>query len=170
MTGRGLHLCPIGTSHAHVAHAPFDLHLQRSQYVRVDDAIDFYVLKRLEPRLLAVGAHAAFLDRLQVAGAVAGHGKDRVRQKVQRKCALRQSQPDGIDEERHVVIDHFNDGMCRSVSILALRGIEHPNQSAAAAAARQVQLGQGDGGKLLRIAPGKVLGLDVGVIRAQERQ
>jgi hypothetical protein len=127
------------------------------------------VLERFEAWFLAVRHLAAFVNRLQVAGTVACHGEDGMRQEVQRKRSLRQNQPDGIDEERHVVIDHFNDGVCRRVSVLALRGIEHPNQRAAAAPARQVQVGHGDGDKFLRVAPGKVFGLDVGVIRAQER-
>ena len=79
------HLRPIRAGDAYIAHAAFDLRLQRTEDAGIHDAIHFDVLKRLEPASLAVGAVAALLQGVQLAGGVPLHRKNRMRQEVQRE-------------------------------------------------------------------------------------
>ncbi|HKN09660.1 MAG TPA: hypothetical protein VJ376_09280, partial [Pseudomonadota bacterium] len=65
------------------------------EYRRIDHAIHFDVLERLEP-LTPVGAATALLDGAQDPGAVACNGEDRMRQEVQRECVPRQCEADRI--------------------------------------------------------------------------
>ncbi len=163
-----LHPRPIHAGDPHIAHAAFDVGVQCLQYRGIDDAIHLDVLKRFEAQFFPARGLSAFLERLQIARRVAGHRKNRVRQKMQRKRALGDDQSDRIDEKRHVVVDHLDDGVCRGVAVFAQRRIEHTDQGTTASAAGEQQLRGGDGGKLTRFAVREVQGCDIGIVGAQE--
>ena len=88
---------------------------------------------------MPVGAAAALLDGAQDPGAVARNREDRMRQKMQRERALRQREADRIDQKRHVVVDHLDDGVRRGVAVLGQRRIEDAHQGAAAAPPRELE-------------------------------
>ena len=169
LMGGGAHFCPVQPGRANVAQTAFDLGLQRLQGRGIDYPIDLDVLKGFESRLAGAGRRPALLQRLEQAVGGPLDGKDRMRQKMQGERALGQRQPDRVDQERHVVVDHFDHGVLRHVTVLAQRGIEDAHQRAAAALPREGELRQREQRELAGFALREVGHLDVGVVRAQIR-
>ena len=163
----GAHFRPIGKGDAHIAHAALDVGAQRREQRRVDDAVDLDVLERLEPPVPA-GLRTSLLDAAQHPGCVACDRENRVRQKMDGQRPLRNREADRIDQERHVVVHHLDDGMGRCVAVLLERRVEHPHQCAATAALRELQVRQSGPREHRGSTRRHVVGIDVGVVRFQE--
>jgi len=121
------HARPIRACHANIAHAALDLRGQGFQRRRIDDPIHLDVLEGLQA-LLRIFRRAAPLESAQLAGAVAGGGKYRMREEMQCERPLGQGQADGIHQERHVIVDHIDNRMRRHKSMFPQRGVEYAHQ------------------------------------------
>jgi hypothetical protein len=152
---------------ARVAHAPFDILAQRFEQRGVDDPINLGVLEGLETPVLT-GRGAPLLDAAQRTRRVPRDGKDRVREEMHGQRARRQGEADRIDQERHVVVHHLDDGMRRCVAVLAQGRIEDPHQCATAAFGGELQMRQGRGREISGGARRHVVRINVGVIGRQE--
>ena len=164
-----LHGMPVGACRARVGEVALDPACELLHRRRIDHAVDLDVLKRLEPlfanrRRIVAGQHPA-----QLAGAVAGHGEDGMREKMQAGAALGQRQSDRVDEERHVVTHHFDNGVDRAIAVLAARRIEDAHERAAAPPPRELEMRDCGRGEFGGIAHRQLGRGDVGVIRPQVR-
>ncbi len=82
--------------------------------------------------------------------------------------ALRDGEADRIDQERHVVVHHLDDGVGRGVAVLLERRVEHAHQRAPAAALRELEVRQRGPREHRGRARRHVVRIDVGVIGLQE--
>jgi hypothetical protein len=158
------HSTPVGAGHAHVAHAAFNLRGQRFERAGIDDTVHFKVLKGFEPLLLILRIIAAISDRAQLPGCIAGHRQNRMGHEMQGQRALRERQADRVDQEGHVVIHDFYDGVRRGIAIFAHGGIEYPYQRGAPAPQSEQQMRKRNRSQFCRIAPGEIRVLDVRII------
>ena len=162
------HLAPVGAGHADIIEVARDLPGQGGQFSRIDDAINLDMLERFEAQRRVARGAAARLQVTQRAGTVARHGKNRMREEMYREAAPLQCEADRIDQERHVVIDHLDDGMRREIAMLLHGGIDDAHRGVPAPATlREIQVRDRRGGKFLRIAGGEIGAVHVTIIGRQ---
>ena len=109
-----LHFCPVTDTGAHILQRREDAVLDALELARLGLAVDFQVHERLLVAL-APGQHHATR--------IAMHLDHRMDHGVQLYAVLRDGHADGVDQERHVVVDDLHHGMA-AVPAVALFGIE----------------------------------------------
>ena len=168
----GVHLVPVLDRLAHVAEHPLDVVDDSSGVVALADPVDLDVHPRLPDRLARRHARAV-LDRghaLQRAGDVADHVEVRVDDHVHPAQLPGQLHGQGVDEERHVVDDHLDDGVAaRGPAVLAQRGRERAHLRGALGPVERQLVVRREGAVHVDVgAVDDVLGSDVSVVGMEQ--
>ena len=152
------HRLPVVDRRAHVVEDANDVGGKRFEAGRVDHAIDLDMNKRLAVSIPGLGA----CQSRQRAVGTALHGNDRMHDQMQRQPVAVDLHRHRVDQERHVVVDDFDDGMRGLPAVLFERRIEHPHASAARVAlAREVPVRQHRAVEIGRLPLREILGVDV---------
>ncbi len=160
------HRLPVGDRRTHVAQHALDTGAERAARSRIGQPVHFDVHQRLAR---PVGLLLAGLHVEQPAGGVALHGEDRMDDQVQRQALPVDLHRRRIDEERHVVVDDFDDRVARAEARLRGRGVEHAQlRRAGRTILRKTVLGQRHAVQVVRAARGDVLGIELAVIDVAE--
>ena len=120
------HLHPVAGGAAHVIEHREDAFLYASEALRISDAVDFEELPGLRQRMLrrlALVAH-----RAQRPAALALYMQYRVRNEMNRESRLVDRNAHRVDEKRHVLGGHDDEGMGTCEAVARWVGIEHPHQ------------------------------------------
>ncbi len=154
------HRLPVAHDRAHVGqHRAYRLLDARHGLRRL--AVDLQVHQRL--RLAAA-------DPLQPAALVTRDAQDRVPEHVHADAEFGQRHGDRVDQERHVVVGHLQDGVRRFPAVRLAGGVEQPHQAGAGlAAADEVQEVRGQRGPAFGGVLGELVLAHALVERIEER-
>ncbi len=160
------HVLPIGEGQPHVAQHARHVGGKRFLPRRVRHAVHLDVDERFVPRRRrALGAHSP-----QRAVGVAIDQHQRMDDEVQRQPVTVDFHRHRVDEERHVVVDDFDDRVRRLPAMLLDRRIEHAHAHVAGLAlARKVPVRQRRAVQIRRLPLRQVLRVDLAEIALDDR-
>ena len=118
------HFLPVGHGDAHLVHRVLDLAGDAAQYRFIGLAIDL----ELHHRLIDAARIILLADLGELAGRPATHPDDRVNDQVNTQFQLGQRQVGAVDQERHVIVDHLDNGVFTLPAIVFLGGVKNPQQ------------------------------------------
>src|SRR3954453_11254953 len=119
------HGLPVGDRGANVVQDALERGAHRGELRRVALLIDLDVHVRLDNRVDLRFLRRFELDALRAGVAADAH--DRMQQQMNVASKARDLGADGIDEERHVVVDDLDDGVLETPAISVDGGIEEPH-------------------------------------------
>jgi hypothetical protein len=152
------HRLPVVDRSAYVVEHTGDVLGKRLKANRFSDAIDLDVDERLAPRILGRGAGQA--DECSIGPAL--DRDDRMDDEVQHQPVAVDFHGHRIDEERHVVVDDFDDRVRRLPAVFLERRIEHADTGTARfPLAREVPVRQRCAVKVGRLPVGEILRVDI---------
>ena len=128
------HFRPVADGHAHVGEDLEDFLLQQLELLRIRFLVDRESNERLEPAHRLV----AFRDPLDLAAAVSNDANDRVNGDMNGQPLPVDRRKYRVDQERHVVVDHLDEGKRRFVAMIVQRWIENPHEGLPAFSPRAV--------------------------------